>query len=382
MIQKYLRAYSNPDLAKNVAKCVEDVFMQYQYRTSVEIHNWEKKLELIAKSPDLMRTIFNDLYMGSGTYAFVLRKSQSYIYKEVMKISLGKREGFDPMWKSEMPFEYCVGLLSPTSHILRPIENSFQPIELPEVLFNSYVFTKEKKRISFYEPAVNGWDRTPSVVPMFEMPECQHIVWTNFSAFNPSVKFIEVLHALNDIHKSGISLNDISEQNMMSCNGEWKFIDLGFATLYDLTTEYLKDIDKFLFGNHNYRSPWADIISHVSMDTAKKHTNWNLREKFELELIANDYWSLALLFGIKFCNFRKIHKFKLFKNHIKSIIFEKNKFFINRSLQEDVDSIFMALKDLGKERSWCLQPFQECLIIILEKVVNTMIFLFLNLLKP
>jgi len=370
MIQKYLRAYSNPSLATNVANCVEDVFMQFQNRTSAKIDNWYKKLAINAKSPgeDIIKTIFHDLYLGSGSYAFVLKNSHYKFDEEVMKISLGKRTEYDPMWKSEMPWEYCVGLLSPTSHILKPIENSFQPIELPPILFNSYVFISEKKKIEFFEPVAHGWTKSSTVVPMFEMPMCQDIVWTNLPDFNTSAQFVELLHALNDIHKSGIALNDISQFNIMSCNSGWKFIDLGFATLYDLTKEYQTEVDTFIFGNENHRSPWADIVSQVSINSAKKFTNWNLKEIFVLELIANDYWSLALLFGEKFCDLFQMKHFKNFKNLIKSIIdnigLKEEKDVINHGLQFKLDSIFSILKD--KKKSSCSPFFQELLLSILQ----------------
>jgi len=203
---------------------------------------------------------------------------------------------------------------------------------------------------------------------MFEMPMCQGIVWTNLPGFNTSAKFVEMLHALNDIHKSGIALNDISQFNIMSCNSGWKFIDLGFATLYDLTKEYQNEVDTFIFGNENHRSPWADIVSQVSINSAKQFTNWNLKEMFVSELIANDYWSLALLFGEKFCDLFQMKHFKNFKNLIKSIIdkigLKEEKHVINYGLQFKLDSIFSILKD--KKKSSCSPLFQELLLSILQ----------------
>ena len=66
---------------------------------------------------------------------------------------------------------------------------------------------------------------------------------------------------MDDIHKSGIGLMDISPNNIMNCNGEFKFLDLGFAELYRYA-----DMPIIVFGLEFYRSPWAHIASELDIE--------------------------------------------------------------------------------------------------------------------
>jgi hypothetical protein len=78
------------------------------------------------------------------------------------------------------------------------------------------------------------------------------------------------------VHKSGISLVDVSSRNLLVCNGKFKFIDVGFAKLYANILDHVDD-PNFIFGNRKFRSPWAHIVSKIPTHLYKS-TPWKLKE--------------------------------------------------------------------------------------------------------
>jgi hypothetical protein len=70
----------------------------------------------------------DDYFLGIGAYGVVMKKS-SFDSSNVMKLSLGIRREFNiiqynPLDEIEMPFEYCLGLHSAATHILKPVVDS------------------------------------------------------------------------------------------------------------------------------------------------------------------------------------------------------------------------------------------------------------------
>merc|ERR1712034_35159 len=162
----------------------------------------------------------------------------------------------------------------------------------------------------------------------------------------PDKKFVKLLRALDDIHKSGIALLDVSPSNIMKCNGELKFIDLGFAALY-----LYEDMPTIRFGCKTFQSPWAHIASKLLKLQSKKQQELHLEKKLLLEAIANDYWSLAFIFARKLCNFDE------------NMIFTAH---INEFLQNYLDHLFSEVRITVNHFSSCGKPLQEILKSVLQ----------------
>jgi len=310
-------------------------------------------------------------------YGLVLKKAKDN-FEQVMKISFGHTDKYNPMSDDEMPTEYCVGLLSPTSHILKPIANSFQPIEIPQSLFDKEIHIRNTTLI-FYNPVVGPFGTydtydsyyskdLPTVVPMFEMPLCEQVIWSGSTS--TGAIFIELLSALNEVHKSGISLVDVSSRNLVVCNGKFKFIDVGFAKLYANILDHVDD-PNFIFGSRKFRSPWAHIVSKIPTHLFKS-TPWKLKEKLVLELIANDYWSLAYMFAYKFCKLRG-REYITFTDHIDAAIdqiqFQRKLTYNNASkftdmLQNVVYNLFS--ENYRFHTASCPESFQNILKSVLQ----------------
>merc|ERR1712034_1153 len=184
----------------------------------------------------------------------------------------------------------------------------------------------------------------------------------------PDKKFVKLLRALDDIHKSGIALLDVSPSNIMKCNGELKFIDLGFAALY-----LYEDMPTIRFGCKTFQSPWAHIASKLLKLQSKKQQELHLEKKLLLEAIANDYWSLAFIFARKLCNFDEN---MIFTAHIKEIIGSKFSKYgryakysvaeINEFLQNYLDHLFSEVRITVNHFSSCGKPLQEILKSVLQ----------------
>jgi len=171
----------------------------------------------------------------------------------------------------------------------------------------------------------------------------------------------KLLRAVNEIHKSGIALVDVSPTNILVCNGEFKFIDVGFAKLYANILDHVNNIN-FVFGMLLYRSPWAHIVSEVPSHLYKLFTTWNLKEKFVLELIANDYWSLALIFGSKFCGLHAEQWYIQFTNRIDDARLTHNASELTNILQNDIFNLFRE----DQINTQCPEIFQSILKSILH----------------
>jgi hypothetical protein len=87
---------------------------------------------------------------------------------------------------------------------------------------------------------------------------------------------------------------DVSPYNLMNCNGEFKFIDLGFAQLY-----LYANMPRNLFGVKSYRSPWAHIAS-----------NLQIAEHLELHLANSN--PLYFVCGLKSSSHNKIKALNFF----------------------------------------------------------------------
>jgi len=370
VINSYLEKYANAELFNQVQECVQTV--RETYIESVTNLSWTNNLEEIMQIlPGTVQTKIGaefllktnqDFILGSGSYGVILKKSRRLSdFFNVMKISLGRYSSHNPIDEEEMPFEYCLGLHSLTTHILRPLPDSFQPIELPGSIFENK-FTMSRFKLEFYYPVSEPIGEEPiyaPVVPMFEMPLCQIVRWTQIK-FSERI-FFELLDAVDDIHESGIALMDLSSNNLMNCNGEFKFIDLGFALLYS-------NMPTISFGNEDYRSPWAHIASKLETE---KHPELHLDRKLNLEAIANDYWSLAIIFGRKLCDFDEN---MILQTHTEEIIQSKSFKYgnysdfsaieINKSLQRYLDEFFSQFK-ISNNPS-CSKPLQEMLQIVLQ----------------
>jgi len=368
MIQIYLEKYENIELSNQVQECVHAV--TETYIESVKNLAWTNNLErMMGVPPGTVETkegatflldLNQDIILGNGAYGIVLKKS----YSKVLKISLGRKSFYNPINEEEMPFEYCVGLYSSTTHILRPLEDSFQPIELPGVLFEnkfkmSGYFLKFGLHVTDVSSSIEMETLTIPVVPMFEMPLCKTVKWKHIE--RPDRTLFELLLALDYVHESGIALMDISPDNIMNCNGEYKFIDLGFVLLYS-------NVSAISFGNQLYRSPWAHIASKLETE---EHQELHLDRKLTLEVIANDYWSLAFIFARELCDFDENFAFT---DHIEEVVeskSSKNGIFaagsageINEFLQCYLDDMFFELR-LNNHAS-CTKPLQEILHTVLQ----------------
>jgi len=170
-----------------VDKCVSNVI--HIYVQNVTNHKFAKHLGKILGTDNVycignILAHNNDFYVGFGGYGLILKKNKQNLDKQVMKISFGSGDDYNPMARSEMPYEYCVGLQSPTAHILKPIVNSFQAINLPENLFHKRIQIRNST-LHFRSPAVYNEHyfrdqliEIPPVVPMFEMPLCDEVIWS------------------------------------------------------------------------------------------------------------------------------------------------------------------------------------------------------------
>jgi len=390
VIHHYLEKYENRELFNQVQECVRTV--KRNYEQSVRDQKWTNNLMHIMGSVEKIKNIqqslalHDDYILGSGGYGVIIKKSR-IDFSNVMKISFGMRSKpldnsmpyiyHDPIDEQEMPFEYCVGLHSPTTHILKPLLNSFQPIELPITAFRN-AFQTRRGILTFYNPvntakvdiSFSSKKIIEPVVPMFEMPLCHKVRW-NEDGFDikPHKQFVDLLRALDDVHKSGIALMDISPNNIMNCNGEFKFIDLGFAELYKHA-----DMPIIMFGVEFYRSPWAHIASELEIE---EHQELHLGRKLFLETIASDYWSLAFTFGSKLCSLGKHAEFKTI---IDDIIESKSSKYggystlsvaeINEFLQSHLELMFSQLRinhnPSSKKRALCTKTLQEMLKSILH----------------
>jgi len=387
-IHHYLEKYENQELSIQVKECVRTV--KKNYEESVTNRKWTNNLMHIMGSVDKKKNIEqslalnDDYFLGSGGYGVVIKKSRSD-FSKVMKISFGMRSEpldnpipyYNPIDEREMPFEYCVGLHSPTTHILKPLANSFQPIELPTTVFRKE-FQTRRGTLTFYNPVsqpkidnlFGSKTIIEPVVPMFEMALCRRVMWTEDEFdMKPHKKFVELLRAVDDIHKSGIGLMDISPNNIMNCNGEFKFLDLGFAELYRYA-----DMPIIVFGLEFYRSPWAHIASELDIEDNQE---LHLGRKLFLEAIANDYWSLAFIFGRKLCG---LGKHLVFKALIDDIIESKSINYggystlsvveINECLQSHLELMFSQLRinhhPSPAKRALCSKTLQEMLQSILQ----------------
>jgi len=388
VIHHYLEKYENRELFNQVRECVRTV--KENYEKSVKDRKWTNNLMYIMGSVEKKKNIqhslalHGDYILGSGAYGVIIKKSRSNISK-VMKISFGMRSKpldnpipyYNPINELEMPFEYCIGLHSPTIHILKPLVNSFQPIELPITAFRNKFLTR-MGILTFYNPvntakvdiSFSSKKIIEPVVPMFEMPLCRKVRWKEDEfIIKPDQQFVDLLRALDDIHKSGIALMDISPNNIMNCNGELKFLDLGFAELYRHDSMPI-----ILFGAEFYRSPWAHIASKLDIE---EHRELHLGRKLFIETIASDYWSLAFTFGSNLCG---LGNHKEFKFMIDDIIESKSSKYgrystlsvaeINEVLQSHLELMFSQLRinhhPLSTKRALCSKTLQEMLQSILQ----------------
>lgn len=365
------------DLADKVEICVENV--RDQYELDVDEENFETLENISGQGIDnkMMFEEFlrlkNHSYMGSGTYGIILKNLKTP--DNVFKISFGKSEHYNPIDSKEVPLEYCLGLLSSSPSILKPILNSFQPIKIPTFLFNQKLNNVTDRKIQFGTPAIiqQYWTRPrPFVVPMFQIPLCHDVIWTE-DAFQTTVsnKFLELLKQIYDIHKEGIALLDISPSNIMVCKNEMKFIDLGFARLYGRLSQYIKSnefrFDKFMFGTEKYRSPWAHLVTEIDPRESEFEL-WNLNEKLALEFMTNDFWSLAMIFAEYFCKIDETSSYDLFLNMMDDYSNQESELLdlqINELFQEKMNQIFLEIENKDSITEICPKSFQKMLQIIL-----------------
>lgn len=296
MIETCLKEYINLDLEVKIHSCIGSARSNY-FST---IRNQPiKSLTTIldfSKEEDFASAL-ESYFLGSGSYGFVLANLQNFP-PSVMKISFGVRKMYNPLSPFEMPWEYCIGATSETDYLLKPIERSFQPILVPKEVFNNKIKVGNDN-LHFGEPVVAISKNIVPGLPMFEMPFCQEINWSSIK--KPDALFMTLLRHLKKVHESGIALIDISPRNLLSCNGEIKFIDFGFAQLFSKVKDIVQ-VNDFTFGNQHFRSPWAHIITKMR-PVHLQRMGWNYKESLILELIANDFWSLATIFGVEFCGF-------------------------------------------------------------------------------
>jgi serine/threonine protein kinase len=280
------------------------------------------------------------------------------------------------MNREDMPLEYCAGLLIKSPHVLKPIAKSFEAVQFPRILFNKEMiigYSKMKFDNPVYIIGSNISKRSLPIVPMFQLPLCKPINWSEGGGFDTSIttKFIQLLRAIHEIHQAGITLIDLSPHNMMECQGKIKFIDLGFTKLYSKLIDVLNDVS-FIFGIKYYRSPWAHVISEVSK-ISFKYEFWNLKEKLVLELIANDFWSLAIIFGAKFCKFGKNKWFLKMLDYVDSITYLNIRSsdhlvtdsLINTKVQNQIRNLFNELR-FDLETDLCPWSLQNVLHNVLQ----------------
>jgi len=109
----------------------------------------------------------------------------------------------------------------------------------------------------------------------------------------------------------------------------------------------------------------AQIVSAITTNEFQNFPHWNLQEKSVLELIANDFWSLAAVFGHAFCElgtaFDNLEKIML--NIAETIISTEE---INEMVQTNLKSMFDELEKNSEILTKCPKSLQMMLKSILQ----------------
>jgi len=197
--------------------------------------------------------------------------------------------------KPKKKFTECVFKLSD------PI-STFEPWEVDIAEWNNYLDYKGgmMKKYKFTD-ASDHKPNTRYFLPSFNLKHCEEFPWKVLKEKNFGQEHTILIHmtyALHHIHQvSGITLQDINDGNLMLCDKQLTYSDLGFARI--LHNDYM-GVEG---GTALYFPPWKDAISLFNNEkyNYKLPSEWESNFSSEIEKGASDYWGIAILFMTKMC---------------------------------------------------------------------------------
>jgi len=276
----------NINLSSKVKKCVADIRTEYESVVDMSIEGTPQPY-------DVASTVF----IGNGNYGIVVKDNQNP-NQQVTKI--GKHEM--TMDASFFPREYCLNVVAKSPYITKVIIDTFKPWEVNVTQWNEDLDTYFHMEKYKFKDACEVNKRC--FLPSFNLLRCDEFPWERLKQTHSGKEqtiLIHMTYALHHIHQvSGINLQDINAGNIMLCNKQLTYSDLGLARIL------YNDYSDLSGGTDLYKPPWKDVMTQFGKINSKYKDKGTLapewKSNFDLEREgASDYWGIAILFMTKMC---------------------------------------------------------------------------------